>query len=103
MIRGANLEDTNLQSDALLLSVVLAYDTINFGPKLLKKPKTIVAEKSKRTIYQLGQIADEENDLFHLEEWSLSTDEQYSWISFRNNTDQDKLSFEILPPESITP
>ena len=74
MIRGANLEDTNLQSDALLYSVVLVYDTINSGPKLLKKPKTIVAEKGKRTVYQLGQIVDEENDFFHLEEWSLSTE-----------------------------
>ena len=86
MIRGANAEDTTIQSEALILQVSLEYDTSNQGPILAKEPKTLVVLKNERTVYQLGKIIDEENDDYYLKEWSLSTEEEFPWVVFVNNT-----------------
>ena len=86
MIRGANAEDTTIQSEALILQVSLGYDTSNQGPILANEPKNLVAKKNERIVYQLGKIVDQENDDFYLKEWSLSTDEEFPWVVFVNNT-----------------
>ena len=75
MIRGANAEDTTIQSDALILIVYIGYDSSNQGPKLANEPKTLIAKKNKRTVFKVGQITDEEDDGYFLQEWSLSTEE----------------------------
>ena len=75
MIRGANSEDTTIQSEALILIVYIGYDTSNQGPKLVEEPKTLIAKKNERTVFKVGQIIDEEDDGYFLQEWSLSTEE----------------------------
>ena len=41
---------------------------------------------------------DSEGDTVYMDKWSLSTEEQYLWVTFKNSTDQNALSFEISPP-----
>ena len=43
MIRGANAEDTTIQSEDLIIIVYIGYDTSNQGPKLVNEPKTLIA------------------------------------------------------------
>ena len=43
-------------------------------------------------------MIDNEGDSFYLEKYELSTEEDLPWILLKNNTEYDKVSFEISPP-----
>ena len=75
MIRGSHADEPSIQSQALLFHVVIGYDSSNIGPKLVRKPTAVIAQKNRKTIYQVGKIVDEEGDSYFLQEWSLSTKE----------------------------
>ena len=51
MIRGSHADELSIQSQALLLHVVIGYDTSNIGPKLVRKPRAVIAQKERKTIY----------------------------------------------------
>ena len=51
MIRGSHSDELSIQSQALLLHVVIGYDTSNIGPKLVRKPRAVIAQKERKTIY----------------------------------------------------
>ena len=52
---------------------MIGYSTNNKGPYLVTEPTKITVQKNIGVIYKLGQIIDDENDDFFLDEWSLST------------------------------
>ena len=101
MIRGANSEDLEVQTEAIILTVTLAFDTSNQGPYLARERSRIIAPKGVVTTYSLGQILDDENDGVYMQGWSTSHEEELSWVLFNNSTDFNSLSFTMSPPDDI--
>ena len=87
MIRGGDSDDTSVESEPLILEVLLGYDTTNEGPELVKKLEPIKAQQNRTNVFLIGAIEDKEGDQCFLKEWSLSIDEQFEWVVFFNNTD----------------
>ena len=74
-IQGANSDDISVESQAIIIGVVISYSTSNVGPELVTDIGTVIAHKNQRTTVSLGEIIDKENDQYFLKEWSLSSDE----------------------------
>ena len=110
-IRGANSEEIEVESEELILVVTLSIhdgienkennSTINTAPYLFNELSAITVKRNEKFIYQLGYIIDGENDSVYLEDWSISSREQFDWVIFHNNTNQNSLSFELSPPSEI--
>ena len=100
-ITGSILEDTTtFESEGLVFDVVIAYKESNEGPFLVEEPTSIIVERNSTSTYNLGEIVDKENDRVFLAEWSINSNQQYSWVTFNNASDQNSLSFEFAPPDN---
>ena len=55
--------------------MIIKYNTNNDGPYFVDSPSTLSAVKGKKTTLFFGEIADDENDEFYLEDWNYSIEE----------------------------